>query len=461
MDANTMTRVLLIGLDGASFDTVNSLVETGELPNFAKFVTDGCAGAMKTTIPPSSAAAWSTLATGMNPGKHGVFYFVTRNGNLILSSKIAGKTVWDIVGSSGKKVILLNMPFTFPPYPVNGIMVSGFPCPLNRLAVFPRHLRTELSRVVPGYQADVTYLKRQFGGMVKERFYREACEITVQRLNLAVYLMKKYHWDFFAVVFTNLDRVQHMFWGDQSDYLPRYYKLLDKALGHLSPLKDCSTLIVSDHGFEHLDKFFGLNNWLEKKGFLKTTTKRSRKSVFRLLSNLKHIVPLKVKRRIPLSARLKVLSPQSDFSKTVAYSPFQGAIFSQPRYRRLIKKMLLRLDFVDRVYEKEEVYTGEHVKEAPDLLVLLKSGYECQPWAKDIIEVLAKTSQKVSLSSKTGTHQGLSAQRGALFMAKGELIKKGRLNTEIIDIAPTILKLMDIKIPKTMEGRVLDIFKES
>ena len=454
-----MSRVLLIGLDGASFDAICPLVESGELPNLSKFITEGCCGPMKTTIPPSSAAAWSTLATGMNPGQHGIFYFVNRSGNLILSSKIAGKTVWDIIGSSGKKVILINMPNTFPPYAINGIMVSGFPCPSDRLAVYPRRLSAKLSEVVPKYRADVSYLKRQFRGLVKERFYREACRITTQRLTLASHLMKRYRWDFFAVVFTNLDRVQHVFWRDQSDYLMRYLRLLDVAVGHLSSSKDCVTLVVSDHGFEHLDKFFGVNNWLEKRGFLKTTKIGSRKAIFELLSSLTKIVPLKAKKRIPLSLILKILSPQIDSSKTVAYSPFQGAIISNLRHKRPIKKMLQKLDFVDRVYEKEEVYFGEYVKDAPDLLVLLKSGYECQPWAKDIIEVVAKPSQK--RASKTGTHQGLSAQKGALFMARGKLIKKGHVKPEIIDIAPTVLKLMDINIPNTMEGRVLDVFKDS
>lgn len=452
-----MTRVLLIGLDGASFDKVKSFVEEGELPNFAKFIDEGCAGIMKTTIPPTSAPAWASLVTGVNPGKHGIFFFMTREGRIVLSKKIKGKTVWDIIGNSGRKVIILNMPITYPPYSVNGIIISGMPCPYNTLQVYPSELAAELNRAVAGYQVDSSHEKINYEGLDQERFFKELCNITRTRLEMALHLKTKYPWDFFAVVFTSLDRVQHVFWHDQERLL-EYYKLLDSALNQLTPTDDISTFVVSDHGFESCNKVFGINNWLEQHGFLKRTKLASRERTYNLLFRLRRTLPVDIRWRIPSGFRKRTRLSKIDFSRSSAYSPYGGTIITRsPCVRKKVKELLLEENFVEEVYERDDLYTGEYVQESPDLILTLKDGYESRSWANDVIEKLEKPQK--NKTCKTGTHQGLLAQK-ALFMARGRSLKKGySVNPDIRDITPTILKLMKVKIPFTIEGKVLDIFK--
>jgi predicted AlkP superfamily phosphohydrolase/phosphomutase len=445
----------LIGLDGASFDKIKSFRAQGELPTFAKFMKNGCTGTMTTTIPPASAPAWASLVTGMNPGKHGIFFFTTLDGHVVFSDKIAGKTMWDIIGSSGKKVVILNMPMSYPPYAVNGIMVSGFPCPYNSLRVHPPELTNELDRAIPDYQVDVSHMKPNYEGLDPLWFFNEICSITQKRLEMTLYLMTHYPWDFFAVVFTGLDRIQHVFWDDQA-YLLKYYKLLDSVLEQIDYANDAITFVVSDHGFEPCNKIFGVNNWLEQHGFLKRTKLASQRKTFNLLFRVRRALPKSIRWRIPLVIREKTRLRKIEASKTMAYSPFQGAIISQSsQVRKQVKKLLLKENFVEEVYEKEELYKGENTKEAPDLFLALKSGYEPRAWAKDVIENVKKTGK--NKTRKTGTHQGLSAQK-ALFMAKGKPVKKKSMNPKIIDIAPTILRLMGVKIPSMIEGEVLDIF---
>lgn len=449
-----MTRVLLIGFDGASFDKIKSFAAKGELPNFAKFIENGCTGIMMSTIPPVSAPAWASLITGMNPGKHGIFFFLTPDEHVVLSDRIAGKALWDIVGNSGRRVIVVNIPMTYPPYPVNGVMISGFPCPSNTLSVYPKRLTNKLNEAVPGYMVDAPH--NGYVGMNKHEFFNELCDVAEKRLDMTLFLMKEYKWDLCVVVFTSLDRVQHVFWCDDPGYLLRYYRILDSVLGRLDHKNDGVTFVVSDHGFEASSISFGINNWLQKQGFLKRKGALSKKKTFRVVTTLKQVIPSRIKKLMPSDVRKKVRSPQIEYSRTLAYSPFPSAIISQSSCKEQIKKMLYELDFVEKVYEKEEIYKGEHLKDAPDLLLALKDGYESKAWANDVIEVVKKPPS--NKTSKTGTHQGLLAQK-AVFMAKGKNIRKSRISLEIVDVAPTILKIMQILIPPVMDGKVLDIFE--
>lgn len=453
-----MSKVLLIGFDGVSFDKIAWLVKKEKLPNFAKFIEKGCTGTMMSTIPPISAPAWASLVTGMNPGKHGIFFFLTPDEHVVLSDRIVGKTLWDIIGNSGRRVIVVNMPLTYPPYPVNGVMISGFPCPSNTLSVYPKRLTNKLNEAVPEYMVDSPHKAPGYVGMNKHEFFNELCDVTEKRLDMTLFLMKEYEWDFCVVVFTSPDRVQHVFWNEDSEYLLRYYEVLDSVLGRLDRKNEVVTFVVSDHGFETHSISFGINNWLQKQGFLKTKGALSKKETFRVIDTLRRVMPSRIKKLLPSDVRKKVRSPQIEYSHTLAYSPFPSAIISQSTCKEQIRELFYELDFVEKVYDKEEIYKGGHLKDAPDLFLALKDGYESKVWAKDVIEVVKKPPK--NKTSKTGTHQGILAQK-AVFMAKGKNIRKGRMNLEIVDVAPTILKIMQIPKPPVMDGKVLDIFESS
>ncbi|HET8675412.1 MAG TPA: alkaline phosphatase family protein, partial [Blastocatellia bacterium] len=118
-------KVLVIGLDGASFNVLDPLIEKGYMPNLARLVATGTRADLETTFPPITAVAWSSFMTGKNPGKHGIFEFVRRDHGTkrelaVNATYRQGRAIWDLMGEAGKRVIVHNFPCTYPPREVNG-----------------------------------------------------------------------------------------------------------------------------------------------------------------------------------------------------------------------------------------------------------------------------------------------------------------------------------------------------
>ncbi|MBI4838806.1 MAG: alkaline phosphatase family protein, partial [Nitrospirae bacterium] len=153
-------KVMVIGIDGATFDVINPLISRGKLPNLKQLIDNGASGQLKSTMPPLSPAAWSTFQTGKNPGKHGVFDFFRNSpgehGYLPVNSTfLKSKTLWEILSDYGKRVGVLNIMFNYPPREVNGFIVSGKETPSEESEyTFPPSLKNELLQVDPKYEAE-------------------------------------------------------------------------------------------------------------------------------------------------------------------------------------------------------------------------------------------------------------------------------------------------------------------
>lgn len=129
-----MKRALIVGLDGATFDVIQPLVEQGRLPNLARMMREGAWGPLRSTVPPISPTAWTTFATGVGPGVHGVYDFVRfRPGTTERVPVPAGKhgraTLWRLFSRADRRVVVLDVPFTHPPEPVDGVMITGYGTP--------------------------------------------------------------------------------------------------------------------------------------------------------------------------------------------------------------------------------------------------------------------------------------------------------------------------------------------
>ena len=124
-------KVLVIGLDGATFDLLGPWIEEGWLPNLSRLIREGASGGLKSTSPPISSAAWASFATGKNPGKHGIVDFVhpEEGGyqiSVVNSGKRASKAIWNLISEAGGQVGVVGVPVTYPPEEVNGFMISSF-----------------------------------------------------------------------------------------------------------------------------------------------------------------------------------------------------------------------------------------------------------------------------------------------------------------------------------------------
>ena len=203
-------RVLVIGLDGATLDLIEPWAEAGQLPNFARLLEQGRAARLASTIPPVSPAAWSSFMTGKNPGKHGVFDFTVRDlesYGVKVALRPREPTLWGMLSAQGKRVCVVNVPQTYPPEEVNGIMVTGLGTPSQRDFTFPPGLTSRLRQ--EGYPLDLSVDLARDGA---ERFFEGVCRASEQVTETTIRLMGSRPWDLAMVVLRLTDEIPHFFW---------------------------------------------------------------------------------------------------------------------------------------------------------------------------------------------------------------------------------------------------------
>ena len=296
-------RVIVIGLDGATFDLILPWVKEGHLPTFKKLMENGSWGELESTMPPLTGPAWSSFMTGKNPGKHGIFDFMCRDPKgydwiTINATQRKGPSFWRLLSDRGKRVIIFNVPVTYPPEEVNGVMISGYLTPPKaKDFVFPPALKKDLEGQIG---LDSTFFPgATYSVGREEKFIQAVDEMTDRTIRVMDFLMGRFPWDCFVGVFQTPDLLQHCLWKDLGHpvfgkaFLDQYQKI-DRYLGTLLPSLDDRTLlmIMSDHGFGDLKKQIFLNTWLLSKGFLKlksTLACKMKEAIFRL-----GIVPMKI-----------------------------------------------------------------------------------------------------------------------------------------------------------------------
>ncbi len=511
-------KVFVIGLDGGTLDLVESWARDGLLPTFNRILNDGSWAPLRTTIPPITGPAWTSFATGKNPGKHGLFDFLGRRpGSYRLVSFNAthrhGASLWGLLSQAGKRVGVLNVPLTYPPEPVNGFLITGMLTPPDAEDYcYPATISHQLRHSVPGY---VVQPAGNFDAYRREaELIRVVREMTEMRMEATRYLMQATDWDFFMVVFMATDIVQHAFWHlmdhTHSEHdamaLPALreaiqgcYKQIDSYLGELLSTLDDDTyvMLMSDHGFGPLEKYFHVNTWLWRRGFLKfksTPSTRVKRGLFqmgitplnayRLLRSLRQAgnVAQTVRRRKErvrnLLDRWFLSFEDVDWSQTRAYSVGNvGPIFVNLRgrepegivepgreYGDLLEELTQALHqlrdpatnqpMIEKIYRREEIYTGPHLNEAPDLFCIPRNlrysafgllQFPSNKWLEPTYD-------------RTGGHR-----MDGILMLRGPGVRSGhRLDSsDIVDLAPTILALMGVPVPSDMDGQVLaDLFTD-
>ena len=295
MNSNHRSKVFIVGIDGGTLELVKPWAEQGKLPTFARIMQNGISGELMSTIQPISASAWSSFATGKNPGKHGILDFVRSTPfsykvQFVNASARSGKTLWRILSEDGATVGVMNVPVTFPPEQVNGFLIAGMLSPsLGSNFIFPDGLLKEINANVGKYVIDVD-VPNISGSDKREIFLNKAMESLKIRRDAMRYLYLKHKPDFFCVAFTESDRISHNFWKYMNSFpslLPisdlerekygdailNLYIELDIILAEvLSMIDDNTTLyIISDHGFGPVHKTVSVHRWLCHHGFMKMT----------------------------------------------------------------------------------------------------------------------------------------------------------------------------------------------
>jgi predicted AlkP superfamily phosphohydrolase/phosphomutase len=507
-------KVLFIGLDGGTFDVLDPFMEAGLMPRLKQFVKEGVRGPLETTIPPITPTAWVSFMTGKNPGKHGVFEFLLRrkgSGALpdlpVSSNSRDGLPFWDILGQMGKQAIVTNVPCTYPPKMVNGLMISDFLTPRGRRDfAYPDSLLAEIESRFGQYQLYITevYSPGKVDPILDQLFKELEYKTKVN-----LYLMKEYGWDVFATHYWSTDRFQHELWHliDRShpffdpreydshrDRIDEYWRAVDSTLGEMFDAagSDTTVYLGSDHGFGAIKKFLCFNVWLIEEGLLvlrRDRMTRFKKLLFNLgltpdlayrsamkmgLAHLRLSVGVTNRSKLFKLANGLMLSLQDvDWSRTVAFSKgnygqifinlrgreAQGVVEAGAEYERVMRQVIEKLraladpetrnPLIGPIWRREDLYTGPHTDDAPDIQ-FLPADMTHKP-----LGTLDLTSNKfiTPVYGNSGDHR-----MHGIFIGRGpDLRRDARIEgARIIDYAPTILHTFGVEVPSDMDGRVLE-----
>jgi predicted AlkP superfamily phosphohydrolase/phosphomutase len=477
--------VLLIGLDGATFDIIDPLVAAGAMPALGSLMASGVRATLRSTVPALTPPAWTSLVTGRGPGAHGIFDFFRKDDEasplfrFLTSHDVACPTMWSMVSDHGWPATVLNFPLTFPPPKIAGHVVPGgfMPWRQLRLGCHPEGLFDTL-RSLPSFNPrelalDMTNEAKAIEGCADDE-YEPWVGLHIRRerqwVDIARHLRTTQPSRFTALLFDGTDKIQHLCWRflDPAyratvaapweervrDKVLEYYRELDGLIGELRELFFEATIVVaSDHGFGPQLRTFYVNSWLERLGLLawhEGQAPPSRDEASLGLNQLaRHVY-------------------QIDWSRTRAFAPMPSGngihivkadeahpngvrADEYPAFRDWLAAQLREVvdpvtgeRVVERVGTRDELFAGPALAVAPDLTLELTDG--------GLISILSSPESVRRRPVPNGTHRP-----DGIFAAVGPEIRRGvRLEPmAILDVAPLMLHALDLPIPDALEGRLV------
>jgi len=436
-------RVLVIGLDGFPYTLARRFIADGLMPNLSSLLSEGELVQMDSVLPTVSNVAWSSFLTGMNPGGFGIFGFsdLDRDLNLYLpnSSHLLAKTPCDYASEAGKLVMSLGVPNTYPPRPVNGMMVGDFISPSLERAVYPASALPKLQR--NGYILDINPAKARES---LDYFKEEHPRVFEGRVKTLFNLWDTEPWDLFVMHFMDTDRINHFlfrFWdSDESQnlnkkYFIEFYRLVDDLLGRIKAklTNDIQLIVLSDHGFCRLKHEVQLNAWLASRGYLEYARPPAHDLDFPALSPSSRAFALVPGRIYILREGLwkNGCVPSSD------YESVRSSIISDLKNL----KSQNGEPVCKYVFRKEDVFRGGCLEKAPDIVIDPHDGYDFK----------AGLGKKVIFTSSEIS--GMHTYSDAMLFIRGVTGYPKR--PVIWDVMPTILRYLDLPIPEHLDGRSL------
>lgn len=474
-----MPKTIVIGLDGAGFHLLDQWLNEKDLPTLTRLMEDGVWQRLRSSYPPVTSPAWRCYSTGVNPGKHGVFWWEqfdrdSRSLTVPDSSSYNAKDVWDYLGAQGFTSAVVNMPTTYPPEEINGWMISGGGFEENY--TFPFGLQDELEEQI-GYKNNLAVPKRT----VKDDPDRimETNNLIDLRFQAAKYLRETYQPDFLHLSLFITNSIQHYVWGGEAT--KRMWQCVDRNISELLKKED-NVIIMSDHGSMKIDTVFHINTWLEQEGYLKTTRSTSdalhtlglnKEALITYTERLglkdvaKRVAPKKLIEQIPDSqggVGRDAKEDKIDWEGSVAFASGQGPIYVLaygPRREQIKSEIQSKLEKVTspdgtpiarNVYDAAEVYEGPYLDSGPDLVIDQADGVH-------IPDVIG--SPKLFVDPEEWKWESEN-HRDGIFIAHGpDVADEGKLDSQptLYDLTPTILHRYGLAIPSDLDGNVIrDLF---
>ena len=477
--------VLLIGLDGATFDILDPLMSEGAMPVLRDLIGSGVRATLRSTVPALTPPAWTSLVTGRGPGAHGIFDFFRKDDEssplfrFLTSHDVACPTMWSMATGEGMRSTVLNFPLTFPPPKINGHIVPGgfMPWRQLRLGCHPQDLFDKL-RTLPSFNArelalDMTNEAKAIEGCPEDE-YEAWIDMHIRRerqwVDIARYLRSEEPSQFTAVMFDGTDKIQHLCWRFIDPAMRdtivspldrrvqakvrEYYCRLDGLIGELRDcFSDATIIVASDHGFGPQVRTFYVNSWLEQMGlltWLEGQAPASRDASTLGLSQLaRHVYQIdwtRTRAFAPMPSGNGVHIVKADDAHPNGVTPEEYPVFRD----WLAAKLLDVRDpgtgepVVARVSTRDEIFNGPTLAVAPDLTLELEDG--------GLMSILSSPEAVRQRPTPTGTHrpEGVFAAAGPEVQRGGELPP-----LSILDVAPLMLHQLGLAIPDTLEGRLI------
>jgi len=455
-------KAVVIGLDCATHQFVFGSPE-GALPNLTRLREQGQWGLLESCVPAVTCPAWMCMATSQDPGQLGIYGFRNRADHsydalaIPNSRAVTAPTVWNIASEHRRRSVIVGVPLTYPPTPLNGCMVSGFLAPgTDANYTYPAELRDVIRDEVPKYVVDVQDFRTDDKDALLERLYR----VTRYHFSVVEHLMRTTHWDLTWFVEMGVDRIQHAFWrysatdhryyerGNQyEDAILRYYQYIDGYVESLLSMvpDDAIVMVVSDHGARSLAGAFCVNDWLIGQGLLV----------------LKHRPdgPSKLKREWIDWTRTKVWAEGGYFSRIFVNLKGRepSGTVDLAELDSFLKELTARIEALpdhqgtpmgNRVFRPHDLYR-EVRGVPPDLLVYLG----------DLSWRAAGTIGHDSLylfENDTGPDDANHSQHGIFILSDPADPARGELTgVRIYDIAPTLLERMGLPVHPGMIGHAI------
>lgn len=482
-----MVETLIIGLDAADWSIVENLRSQGELPAIGEILSCGAGGPLTSTIPPMTPAAWTSIATGVNPGKHGMFDFleVQDDPTRIVPTDYtqnAYPELWRLFDHFELDVGVLNFPLVYPPSDAAQFFVSGIPASTSDEIAKPESVRDTLN------QHEFRLYPRVDPEKGAEDYYDAVGKVTESQCRCALDLLEEYDLDVFMTVFMGLDWIQHYLWDTKIDgrnAVEQFYLEMDDIVSRLNSAtgEDSNVVLLSDHGAGPIKGELHLNSWLEKQGYL--ARQDNSRVLDKVASNLLQylwtvavMLPDNVKRVVKQSDHASLLDEVKqrayvgqygiekdiDWDSTAAFSygymgkvemnegadisliGADGDTFDEVR-RNLISDLQSLTDpetgrsIVSAVKNKVELYEGEMTEKAPDFQL------EIDNWEYMVYGDFGD-SWFHPPENRIADHRG----EGIFAMSGPGVREADRYTLDAVDIAPTLLALHGLPVLREMDG---------
>jgi predicted AlkP superfamily phosphohydrolase/phosphomutase len=506
---STARPLIIVGLDGATLDLVLPWVREGRLPTFARILEEGVHGELRSTQPPLTCPAWPVLVTGKNPGKIGVGDFIVDEGEgtrVVTVDDVLAEPFWDVAGREGCRSVVVNVPVTYPPRIVNGLLFSGMLTPPGQRSCSSPEVYAEVVREVGGYATDLDILT--LSSLARESSLARFHELMEQRFRAVTYLQQRHPAELLFAVFKDTDVACHRLWHQPEEIL-RVYQNVDRYIGALLAAES-NLFVVSDHGFAEFTKVVRVNQLLHELGVLvrrdvgaddgithgSTKIQQLRfgaasDGIYRMLRRavrvslslgvsraeakralrrvglhaaVKKRVPNILKRMLP-PARHTVdrersqafLQSSRTSSITIRRERLGATGETYERFRDRLRAKLLELrdpengrPVISCARRREDIYRGPYVERLPDLYLEAADGY------------LIRSELGLPIVEPFPSPKSAHSPRG-LFLGWGPDVARARRldGLELVDAAPTFLHLLGAAIPEDLDGRVVrEAFRE-